>query len=113
MPRWFFHQDNAPAHKSGETMLWLDVEGWNLLFHAPYSPDLAPCDFWAFPTLKRRLAGQKFEDDEQMKWAVMTEFARMCKEGGKDGKEGLDHVFDMWEKRMRKVLTCNGDYIEK
>ena len=56
------------------------------------------CDFWGFPTLKRRLAGQKMEDDDEMMWAVKTEFARMCKEG-KDGKEGLGFVFDMWEKR--------------
>jgi hypothetical protein len=25
-----------------------------------YSPDLAPCDFWAFPTMKRELQGKKF-----------------------------------------------------
>jgi hypothetical protein len=24
----------------------------------PYSPDLAFCDFWAFPTMKRELRGQ-------------------------------------------------------
>ena len=29
------------AHKSAETMLWIAVEGWPLLYHAPYSPDLA------------------------------------------------------------------------
>ena len=94
-------------------MLFLDVEGVILFSHSPYSPDLAPCDFWAFPILKRRLAGQKFEDDEEMKWAVMTEFARMCKEGGKDGKEGLGFVFDMWEKRMRRCVENGGDYVEK
>ena len=87
-------------------MLWLDVEGWNLLIHAPYSPDLAPNDFWAFPTLKRRLAGQKMEDDDEMKWAVMTEMARMS-------KGGLGFVFDKWESRLRKVIAAKGDYIEK
>jgi hypothetical protein len=25
------------------------------LEHPPYSTDLAPCDFWAFPTMKREL----------------------------------------------------------
>jgi hypothetical protein len=29
------------------------------LKHPPYSPDLAPCDLWAFPTMKRKLRGQK------------------------------------------------------
>ena len=38
---WFFHQDNAPAHKSGDTMTWLEVSGYKLIAHSPYSPDLA------------------------------------------------------------------------
>jgi hypothetical protein len=29
--------------------------GGTPLEHPPYSPDLAPCDFWAFPTMKREL----------------------------------------------------------
>ena len=27
----------------------------------PYSPDLAPCDFWLFPKLKSPLQGKKFQ----------------------------------------------------
>jgi hypothetical protein len=30
-----------------------------------FNPDLAPCDFWAFPTLKRELQGMKFQSDKQ------------------------------------------------
>jgi hypothetical protein len=30
--------------------------------HPPYSPDIAPCDFWLFPKLKNALKGQKFAD---------------------------------------------------
>jgi hypothetical protein len=30
--------------------------------HPPYSPDLAPCDFWLFPKLKSFLKGQGFAD---------------------------------------------------
>jgi hypothetical protein len=30
--------------------------------HPPYSPDLAPCDFWLFPKLKIALKGQRFAD---------------------------------------------------
>jgi len=32
--------------------------GGTPLEHPPYSPDLAPCDFWAFPSMKRELRGQ-------------------------------------------------------
>ena len=33
----------------------------------PYSPDLAPCDFWLFP----KLTGCRYETIEGMKEAVM------------------------------------------
>ncbi len=34
--------------------------------HPPYSPDLAPCDFWLFPKLR----GYRYEAIEEMKEAV-------------------------------------------
>jgi hypothetical protein len=30
-----------------------------------FNSDLAPCDFWAFPTTKRELRGKKFRSDER------------------------------------------------
>jgi hypothetical protein len=30
-----------------------------------FKSDLAPCDFWAFPTMKRELQGKKFRSDQQ------------------------------------------------
>jgi hypothetical protein len=32
-----------------------------IVLHAPYSPDLAPCDFALFPKLKMKMRGQHFE----------------------------------------------------
>jgi len=32
------------------------------MYHPPYSPYLAPCDFWLFPKLKNALKGQTFAD---------------------------------------------------
>jgi hypothetical protein len=29
----------------------------------PYSSDLTPCNFWAFPTMKMELRGMKFQSD--------------------------------------------------
>ena len=39
----------------------------------PYSPDLAPCDFWLFPKLKKKLRGCRYETIEEMKEAVTTD----------------------------------------
>jgi hypothetical protein len=30
-----------------------------------FNSDLAPCDFWAFPTMKRELRSNKFRSDQQ------------------------------------------------
>jgi hypothetical protein len=39
--------------------------GGSPLEHPPYSPDLAPRDFRAFPTMKRELRGKKFRSDQR------------------------------------------------
>ena len=44
--------------------------GIKTVCHPPYSPDLAPCDFWLFPKLKEKLRGCCYETIE-MKEAVM------------------------------------------
>jgi hypothetical protein len=35
--------------------------------HPPYSPDLAPSDFWLFPALKMGLRGRRFATVEDIK----------------------------------------------
>lgn len=61
-----FHQDNAPCHKSLKTMAKLHELGFELLPHLPYSPDLAPSDFWLFSDLKKMLAGKRFGSNEEV-----------------------------------------------
>ena len=53
--------DNAVPHKAKLITTYLNERGISVLEHPPYSPDLAPCDFWLFPILKNRLAGRKFD----------------------------------------------------
>ena len=68
--RWHFHQDNAPVHNSIRVSNYLTEMGIKTVPHPPYSPDLAPCDFWLFPKLKENLRGSRFETIEEMKEAV-------------------------------------------
>ena len=49
------HKDNAPAHRSEDTLMTIDFLGYERLRHAPYSPDLAPMDFAIFPRLNAEL----------------------------------------------------------
>ena len=48
-----FQQDNAPVHKSMKTMVKLNDLRFELLPHTPYSPDLAPSDFYLFTDLEK------------------------------------------------------------
>lgn len=47
---------------------WLRVI--KTLPHPPYNPDISPCAFWLFLTLKGNLSGSCFEDIENTKEAV-------------------------------------------
>jgi len=47
----------APAHTAGVATSVAAECGYELLPHPPYSPDLAPSDFYLFPLLKEHLRG--------------------------------------------------------
>ena len=68
--QWHFHLDNAPVHNSILVTDYLTKMGIKKVAHPPYSPDLAPCDFWLFPKLKEKLKGCCYETIEEMKEAV-------------------------------------------
>ena len=44
--------DNAKPHVAKIVKDYLNNEGLTIIDHPPYSPDLAPCDFWLFSKLK-------------------------------------------------------------
>ena len=50
--QWHFQQNYAPVHNSILVTDYLTKMGIKKVPHRPYSPDLAPCDFWIFPKLR-------------------------------------------------------------
>ena len=62
----FLHHDNASSHRSKMTRQFVEESGLQLLPHPPYSPDLAPCDFWLFPRIKKHLKGKKFDSNSKV-----------------------------------------------
>ena len=64
--QWHFHQDNAPVHNSVIVTDYLTKMGIKTVSQPPFSPDLAPCDFWLFPKLR----GCRYEAIEEVKEAV-------------------------------------------
>jgi histone-lysine N-methyltransferase SETMAR len=55
--KWILHQVRGPAHDALRVHKFLAKKSITKIDHPPYSPDLAPCDFWLFPKLKNALKG--------------------------------------------------------
>ncbi|KAL4113365.1 hypothetical protein QTP88_016997 [Uroleucon formosanum] len=102
---WILHQDNAPAHSALSVKRFLAKNRTPVLQHPPYSPDLAPCDFWLFPKLKSALKGTHFESVEAVKTKA-TEVLKALQE------KDFQHCFNQWKIRMERCVKHGGEYIE-
>ena len=76
--RWILHHDNAPVHDVLRVREFLAKNSITKMDHPPYSPDLAPCNFWLFPKLKNALKGQRFADLSDMQRDVKTLLRGNC-----------------------------------
>ena len=66
--------DNAPVHKSRVAQVAIHECKFRQLNHPPYSPDLAPSDYYLFRNLKSHLRGTRFRDDDELKAATEAWF---------------------------------------
>ena len=74
--------------------------------HPPYSPDIAPLDFYLLPNWKTNLCGRNFGSNEDVIDAV-DEYL-----GDQEEHfyfEGISKLQQHW----RKCIRTKGDYIEK
>ena len=62
--------DNVGVHTCKVAMDAVERNGYELIPHPAYSPDLAPSDFFLFPNLKKDIRGLHFRSDEEVVMAV-------------------------------------------
>ena len=74
--------------------------GIKTVSHPPYSPDLAPCDFWLFPKLR----GCLYETIEEMKEAVTKVIDTLT-------QEDFHGAFQKLLEGYNKCIAA-GDYFE-
>ncbi|UYV84128.1 hypothetical protein LAZ67_X001276 [Cordylochernes scorpioides] len=70
---WLLHHDNAPAHTSLLVRDFLAKNNTLMMPQSPYFPDLAPCDFFLFPKLKRPIKGRRYATLDEIKTASKEE----------------------------------------
>ena len=101
-----FHHDNAPTHSSRIVRDVLREFQWELLPNPPYSPDLAPSDFFLFPKFKEHLKGIYFNDTNEAKQAAKTWLTKWSVNYFKNRIKG-------WKHRLEKCIDLDRDYVEK
>ena len=55
-----------PAHVALLSRWFLTDNNMTVVPHPPYTPDLAPSDFFLFPKLKMKLKGRRFQTMEEI-----------------------------------------------
>ena len=84
---------------------FLASEKVEVLNHPPYSPDLSPCDFFLFPSLKKMLSGNKYTSRSSLGRAIYQCLQQIS-------KEDYLSAFCDWVKRLQKCVSVKEEYFE-
>ncbi|CAK9834554.1 Histone-lysine N-methyltransferase SETMAR [Anthophora retusa] len=99
-----FHHDNARPHTSLVTRQKLRELGWEVLLHPPYSPDIAPSDYYLFRSLQNSLTGVKLATREACENHLSQFFANRDKDFY---ERGLMKLPSKWQ----QIIEQNGAYL--
>lgn len=102
---WSLLHDNAPSHRSRVVSEFLTKNQVVTLHHSPYSPDLAPCDYFLFPKLHLAMKGKHQYSIERIQKAT-TDVLKAIP--AKDISESFDKLIE----RAHKCITEFGVYID-
>jgi transposase len=102
---WMLHHDSAPPHASLLIREFLAKEETIVLPQHPYSPDLAPADFFLSPKLKSTLKGRRFQTVEEIN------------ENSRQGLRAIPQntfqdAFQNWKKCWEQCINSRGEYFE-
>jgi histone-lysine N-methyltransferase SETMAR len=99
------HFDNAPIHKTKTVIDKIAELQLSRIEHPPYSPDLAPYDFFLFGYIKEILKDQSFETQDELLEAIEAIVREI-------GRDLLQSTFRSWARRLEECFRRGGDYVE-
>jgi len=76
---WFLFHDNGPSHNAAIVKKFLANRNVAVLHHPPYSPDLAPANYFLFPKFKFPLKGRHFQTVKEIQCAVTRKLNNISK----------------------------------
>jgi hypothetical protein len=72
---------------------------------APYSPGLAPCDFFLFPSLMSTLKGKRFQDVAEIQLNTTWQLQAIP-------KQAFQTCIEKWKDRCNHHIQSGGSYFE-
>ena len=99
----WLHLDNCKVHNSAVSQKFYEPLGFKRAPHPPYSPDLAPSDYFLFGYAKNELRGEVFESIDDLQARIEEIFMSISIEKKKE-------VFEAWIKRCEWVIDNEGEY---
>ena len=97
---WPLHHDNAPAHSLLLICEFLAKTSTVIIPLPPYSPNMAPCDFFWVPKIKRTLKGRRLSSIDKIK-------KRLAERAASYPKDRVPEVFRGWHKCTRSVMETS------
>ena len=97
--------DNARPHVAKPVKTYLETLKWEVLPHPPYSPDVAPSDYYLFRSMQHGLVDQHFTNFGEVKNWIDSWIADKPAEFF---KKGIHELPEKWE----KVVASDGQYFE-
>jgi transposase len=96
--QWILRHDNAPAHSSLLVWDFLTKTDTTIIPKPPYSPGLAPADFFLFLKLKSILKGRSFATIEEIKENSLRDLKVIPKQVFQD-------FFQNWKKLWGRCIS--------
>jgi histone-lysine N-methyltransferase SETMAR len=87
------HADNARSHTAQRILRFCWENRLEIAPHLPYSPDLAPSDFFLFGHVKHALEGDEFPSEEALLAAIHSILSNLT-------GDTLRAVFAKWIERL-------------
>jgi histone-lysine N-methyltransferase SETMAR len=103
--KFVLHLDNCPLRNTKTVADAMEGSDLKRMPHPPYSPDLAPCDFFLFGYLKQALIAKDYTSPEDL-LSEVTEIIRAIPH------ELLSRVFQNWKERLEECWKSGGEYVE-
>jgi transposase len=96
--------DNSPVHKSRGVTEKIASLRLALAPNLPYSPDLAPSDFFLFGYLKEKMVEIDFGSPRELIDWIQSTFEAIS-------RHLLDEIFKSWLRRLQDCINSKGAYI--